>query len=326
MPDRAATTLERIESFLPERTVRVDELAESLGLRRAEAGVFRKIYGLDELRFDPGNTLFDLALPPARRALEALPEGARVRYVVYAHTIQTLAPPDLDPARMIRDALGLHDAEAFAVSQQACVSSLGAIDAVAELLRAEAGESNGPDGPSRAYALMVTGERAFSPTVQLIPNTAVMADAGAACLLTVGGPGDIVRSYLTRTLGEYAAGLRLTKEETREYGAVYAQALAGVMRGAVAEAGLDFSDIEMIIPHNVNLISWRGVIKEMGLDPGRVFLENVPRYSHCYASDNFVNYVTLRDSGRLVDGADYLFVSVGLGATLGAMVVRHRRR
>ncbi|MFI9201364.1 3-oxoacyl-ACP synthase III family protein [Streptomyces sp. NPDC053048] len=314
----AATTLERIESVVPDRTVRIEDLADRLGLRRAETGVFRKIYGLDELRYDPDSTLFDLALPPARRALEALPEGGRVRYVLYAHTIHTLTPAGLDPARVIRDELGLHDAEAFAIGQQACVSSMGAIDVAAQLLRAEADED--------AHALVVAGERAFSPTVQLIPNTAIMAEAGGACLLRIGGRGDVVRSHATRTLGEYSAGLLLTKEETREYGLVYAETLGSVMRQALDGAGLTFADIELLIPHNVNLISWRNVIKELGLDAERVFLENVPRYSHCYASDIFLNYTTLRDAGRLVDGKHYLLVSVGLGATLGAMVITHRKR
>ncbi|ARQ68472.1 3-oxoacyl-[acyl-carrier-protein] synthase III C-terminal domain-containing protein [Streptomyces marincola] len=313
-----ATTLERVESFLPEPEVRIDDLADRLGLRRAEIGVFRKIYGLDRLRYAPDTGLFDLVLPAARRALKALPAGRSVRYVLYAHTMQAVAPPHVDPAQVIRDDLGLHDAEAFALTQQACVSSLGAIDVAGELLRAEA--------PEGAYALMVTGERAYSPKVQLIPNSAIMADAAAACLVTVGGRGDQVRSFVTRTLGEFAAGLDMTREQTQEFGRVYSPVLAQVIRLAVAEAGLAFSDIDLVIPHNVNLVSWRATIKEMGEDPERFFLRNVPRYSHCYSSDVFVNYTTLRDEeDRLVDGRHYVLVSVGLGATFGAMVITHRR-
>ncbi|MFF1283306.1 3-oxoacyl-[acyl-carrier-protein] synthase III C-terminal domain-containing protein [Streptomyces sp. NPDC058299] len=313
-----ATTLERIESFLPERSVKIDEVAGSLGLRRAEVGVFRKIYGLDRLRFDPDTGLFDLVLPAARQALKALPEGHRIRYVIYAHTMQTLTPPHIDAAQVIRDDLGLHDAEAFALTQQACVSSLGAIDLAGELLRAEA--------PEGAHALMVTGERAYSPKVQLIPNSAIMADAAAACLVTVGGRGDEVRSHVTRTLGEYAAGLEMTKEEIQGFGRAYGTVLGEVILEAVREAGLAFDDIDLVVPHNVNMVSWRQTIKEMGADPGRFFLDNIARYSHCYASDVFVNYTTLRDSDRLVDGRHYVLCSVGLGATFGAMVITHRKR
>lgn len=314
----AATTLERIESFLPERSVKIDDVAESLGLRRAEVGVFRKIYGLDRLRFDPDTGLFDLVLPAARRALKALPEGRRVAYVIYAHTMQTLTPAHIDAAQVIREDLELHDAEAFALTQQACVSSLGAIDVAGELLRAEA--------PEGAYALMVTGERAYSPKVQLIPNSAIMADAAAACLVTLGGPGDRVRSFVTRTLGEYAAGLEMTKEEIQGFGRCYGTVLGEVIEEAVAGAGLSFDDIHLVVPHNVNAVSWRQTIKEMGADPAKFFLDNVPRYSHTYASDVFVNYTTLRDQDRLVDGRNYVLVSVGLGATFGAMVISHRKR
>ncbi|MFF4715808.1 3-oxoacyl-[acyl-carrier-protein] synthase III C-terminal domain-containing protein [Streptomyces eurythermus] len=313
-----ATTLERIESFLPERSVRIDDVAASLGLRRAEVGVFRKIYGLDRLRFDPDTGLFDLVLPAARRALAALPEGRRVEYVIYAHTVQAVAPPDVDTAATIREGLGLHDAEAFALTHQACVSSLGAIDLAGELLRAEA--------PEGAYALMVTGERAYSPKVQLIPNSAIMADAAAACLVTVGGPGDEVLSFVTRTLGEYAAGLEMTKEETQGFGQVYGTVLGEVINEAVGAAGLSFDDVDLVIPHNVNMVSWRQTIKEMGADPEKFFLDNVAHYSHTYASDVFVNYTTLRDQDRLADGRYYVLVSVGLGATFGAMVIRHRKR
>jgi 3-oxoacyl-[acyl-carrier-protein] synthase-3 len=311
-----ATTLERIESFLPDRCVKIDELAEELGLRRAEIGVFRKIHGLNTLRFDPDMNLFDLVMPPARRALAALPQGRRVDYLVFAHTVQAVTPPGLDPAAVIRDSLGLHDAEAFALSHQACVSSMGAIDVAAELLRA--------DGVTGSYALMVTGERAFSPKVQLIPDTAIMADAAAACLITIGGSGDEIHSYVTRTLGEYSAGLLMTKEQAREFGHIYGRTLAGVIQQAVAAAGLDFGEIELVIPHNVNMVSWRQTIKEMGADPQKFFLANVSRIGHCYSADIFVNYTTLREAGRLVEGGKYVLASVGIGATFGAMVITHR--
>jgi 3-oxoacyl-[acyl-carrier-protein] synthase-3 len=310
------TTLERIESYLPERSIRIEELGEHLGLRRAELGVFRKFYGLDTLRFDPDLPLFELLGPAARRALAALPAGARVAYLVYAHTTQAVAPPEVEVAQVLREDLGLADAEAFGLSQQACVSSLGGIDVVGELLRAEAEPG--------AYALMVTGERAYSPVVQHIPNTAIMADAAAACLVTLDGGGDRVRSFATRTLGEYARWLDLTPAQNTEFGERYGSRIAEVIDEAVAAAGLSLRDVELVIPHNVNMLAWRQTIKVLDVPREKVFLDNVPRYSHTFASDVFVNYTTLRERGALVDGGHYVMVSVGLGATFGAMVVTHR--
>lgn len=313
-------TLERIESFLPERSVRIEELGVRLGLRRAELGVFRKFYGLDRLRFDPEMSLLELLRPAARRAVSALPEGDRISYLAYAHTTQAVAPADMDVAQLVKDDLGLREAEAFGMSHQACVSSLGAIDVLGALMRAERAEST-----ERAWALMVTGEKAYSPIVQHVPNTAIMGEAAAACLVTVGGAGDVVRSFVTRTCGEYAHWLELTQQQSTEFGERYGQRVADVVHEALREAGLGLDDVDLIIPHNVNILSWRQSIKELGIRPERVFLDNVPRYSHTFSSDVFVNYTTLREAGRLVEGANYLLVSVGLGATFGAMVITHRR-
>jgi 3-oxoacyl-[acyl-carrier-protein] synthase III len=314
----STATLERIESFLPERSVRIEELGEHLGLRRAELGVFRKFYGLDTLRFDPGISLLDLLRPAAVRALGALPPGRRVRYLIFAHTTQTLAPPDVDIAQEIRADLELAEADAFSMSQQACVSSLGAIDAAAHLLRAD-----GADGAAD-YALVVTGERAFSPVVQLIPNTAIMADAAGACLVTLDGAGDRVRSFATTTYGQYAEWSKLDLEQTTEFGQLYGERLGAAISAAVDAAGLTFDDIDMVIPHNVNALAWRQTIKALDAAPEKFFLDNIARLSHTYTSDVFINYASMREGGRLVPGRNYVLASVGLGATFGAMVITHR--
>lgn len=308
-------TIERVESYLPEPSLRIEELGAHLGLKRAELGVFRKFYGLDTLRFDPELDLIDLLRPAARKALDSLPAGGRVGYLVYAHTTQAVAPAHVDMAQLIRDDLGLAGTEAFGLSHQACVSSLGGIDVVGELLRAEA--------PAGTYALMVTGEKAYSPIVQHVPNTAIMADAAAACLVTLDGAGDRVLSFATRTFGRYAAWLELSDERNHEFGQAYAARIAEIIHLAVAEAGLAFDDIDLVVPHNVNMLAWRQAIKELGVEPGRVFLDNVPRYSHTFSADVFVNYTTLREQGRLVPAGRYVLVSVGLGATFGAMVIEH---
>jgi len=315
-------TIERVASFLPDRSVRIEDLGEHLGLRRAELGVFRKFYGLDRLRFDPDISLVDLVKPAAAMALAALPPGRHVDYVIYAHTTQTLAPPDVDIAQVIRTELGLPDADAFGLSQQACASSLGAIDVVAELLRS-AGTEGGSAG---GYALVVTGERAFAPVVQLVPNTTIMADAAGACLVTIDGPGDQVCSFVTRTFGEYAEWSRLTTAQRQEFAELYASRLGDVILAAVDAAGLGFDDIDRVIPHNVNMLAWRQTIKALDAAPEKFFLDNVARYSHSYTSDVFVNYTTMRDAGLLVDGGRYVLAAVGLGATFGAMVITHRAR
>ncbi|MCX4546090.1 ketoacyl-ACP synthase III family protein [Streptomyces sp. NBC_01565] len=312
------TTLEAVEAFTPERIVPIGDLADRLGLRRTKLRLFERVHGLKEIRFDPGLDLFDVVLPAARRITADPLVRERIRYVVYAHTTQAVAPAHVDPAQEIKDRLGLTGAEAFALSQQNCASGMAAIDTAAQLLGAE--------GRPGDLALVVTGEQAFSPRIQLIPDIAVMGDAAAACLVTLDGGGpDRVRSYATRTLGEFSAAMLLDEEKSLEVGKLYAPVLAEVIREAVEQAGMKLPDIDLIIPHNVNLQSWRQTIGELGIERSQVFLDNVERYSHCFASDVFLNYTTLRDAGRLTPGRNYLFATVGLGATFAAMVITHQQ-
>jgi 3-oxoacyl-[acyl-carrier-protein] synthase III len=314
----AVGTLERIESFHPERDIDVGEVATRLGLSGSKQALFRKIHGLRTLRLDPDMGLFDLVLPAANAVLHSVEDRTRVRYVIYAHTSQAVTPAELDAADVIRASLGLDHAEAFGLTQQNCAAGLGAIDVATELLRA--------DGGGELRALVVTGEKPFTPLAQLIPNTAIMGDAGAACLVAVGGAGHPVLAYACRTLGEYADVIALTEDQIHQFGQEYPRVLAEVMRTAASRAGLDFGDIDLVIPHNVNMFSWRQTIKEMDIPADRVFLDNIARYSHCFASDVLVNYTTLRDSGRLVEGGHYLLASVGFGATFTAMVIRYHGR
>ncbi|MEN8656324.1 ketoacyl-ACP synthase III family protein [Streptomyces sp. 21So2-11] len=308
-------TLERVESHLPDRRVTIEALAEPLGLSRAKLSLFRKVHGLRTLHQDPGASLFDLLLPAARRVVDSLDDPHHIRFVIYAHAIHEVAPAGVDTAVGIRDALGLEHAEAFALSQQNCAIGLGAVAIAAQLLT---------DGDPADQALLVVGDKPHSPLIQKVPNTALMGEGAAACLIAAGGPGDPVLSHVSHTLGEYAQLLSLSPEEAALYGKVYAPALADVMRRAVLKAGLTLADIDLVIPHNVNMLAWRNTIDELGITADRVFLENIPRYSHCFASDPFVNYTTLRDTGRLIAGRHYLMAGVGAGATFSALTLTHR--
>lgn len=312
------TTMEHIESYVPERTISVAELADRLALKPANVKVLTKLQGLRRLRFDPQMSLFELVLPAARRAVAAQPPGTTIRYVIFVHATQAVTPPNVDAAQTIKEALGLHQAEAFGLSQQNCAVAVTAVDVAGELLRA--------DGDPAARALIVSGEKAFTPELQLVRDTTIFGEGAAACVVAVGGSGDPVLSFAQRTLGRYAGGMRMDRALAPELGELYTPMLAGAITDAIAKAGLELADIDLILPHNVNAKSWWEVAKELDIDRKRVFLDNVPRYSHCYTSDLFINYATARDSGRLVPGRHYVMAAVGVGTTFAALAFRHRGR
>lgn len=308
------TTLEAAAAFLPTRSVAVEELAGPLGLKRAQVKVLRRVYGVDRMRIDPALSLFDLLLPAAQEALKAVDDLTSVRYLLYAHATQEVTPSTMDAAEALRASLGLTGAEAFAITQHNCASGLLAVDIAATLLATE----ERPD----ARALVITGEKPFSPLNQSYMQFGlVMGEAASALLIGRNGTGDEIRSYATKVHGELHAGIFLTHEQKEYNSSIGGRVTVEVAQQALREAGLTIDDIAMVIPHNPDMSDVRDML---GVGPERFFTANLARYSHCYASDVFVNWVTLRDAGQLTPGGHYLLIATGLGATFGALVVTAR--
>jgi 3-oxoacyl-[acyl-carrier-protein] synthase-3 len=310
-----ATSLERIGVYVPDRSAPVEEVAASLGMSRYAARMFRKFHGLDRLPGDPDGTVFDLVVPAAEEALRQTPDRSAVRYLLFAHTIPDVAPACFDAAQVIAARLGLPEAQAFALTQQNCASGLAAVDIAGELLRA--------DGDPAARALVVTGEKAFTPVTKFIADTTLMGEASAACLVSAGGTANRVRSYVARSRGEFADGIRLTPQALKDFNESYAEDLTEVIAQAVDRAGLQMSDLELVVPHNVNKLLWLRIVARLGLKPDRIYLDTIAKYSHCWCADPLLNLAALEAEGRLVPGGRYLLTSVGLGSTYAAMVVEH---
>jgi 3-oxoacyl-[acyl-carrier-protein] synthase-3 len=309
------TTLQRIEAFAPSRSATIEEVASSVGLNRHQARMFRRIRGIERMRWDPDLDLFDLVCAPAETLLKTEPERETIRYLIFAHTFQDLTPSYINATDRIRERLGLTSAESFAVTQQNCASGLAAIDIAGELLMR--------DGDASARALVITGEKPFTGIVRFMVNVSIMGEASSACLVGLGGEGGRLRSYAVRTAGQFSDGFRMAPEVLRDFNDTYNPALAEVMSQALADAGLDLSDITMVVPHNVNVSSWWRLCSKLDLDRDRVFLDNVPQFSHCYCTDPFVNLVSMRERGLLVKGGRYLVTSVGIGSTYAAMVIEY---
>ncbi|MBP2706798.1 ketoacyl-ACP synthase III family protein [Microbispora sp. RL4-1S] len=313
MPTAPVPVIEAVQGFVPSRSVAIEEVADRMGINRHQLRVFQRVHGLARLPMDPDLDLIDLLGTPARALLTSAADRDRIRYLIYAHTAPDVAPSHISTAQELRRRLDLPRAEAFAVTQQNCASGLAAVDVAVQLLLA--------DGDTRQRALVVTGEKPSSRIFSVIANTTLMGEASAACLVGVAGAGRRIRSYTVRTRGEYAQLYRPPPDVLADFFTSYTPTVVDTLRQAIREAGLSPREITMIVPHNVNNSSWRSVIKELGFGAERIYLDNVPRYGHCFGSDPFLNLASMRDEGVLEDDGVYLLAAVGLGATYAAMVI-----
>jgi 3-oxoacyl-[acyl-carrier-protein] synthase-3 len=310
------TSIKAVSIYLPPVSVPVSEYLQDHGLTDARIKIHERYYGFGQIRLDPNASLAN-HLSAAAAKLDALPgQNHHVRYVIQARTMPVVSPYPVNPLHEVSQSLGLTHATTFCVTQHACASGLLAVNLAGKLLAA--------DGHPDALALVLTGEKAFTSCAQVIADTGVMGEGTAALLVRFGGDRDRVLSYATHTRGEFSGGAWMSPELSQTFQQDYPVALADVMLAAVAKAGLRIDDIDLVLPHNVNRMSWMRVLKRLGIrGTDRLFLDNLPLTGHCFGADSFINYQTARDRGRLRPGDRYLMTAVGLGATFSAMVLQH---
>ena len=314
------TALEAVSVYLPPVRTPIESLAGPLGLTDMQVKLFRRFHGLREVGRDPDASLQALLMKAAAGLAALRGQEHRVRYVLYARAMPVVGPYPVNPLHEVCRALGLGHALAFTVTHQSCASGLLAIDMAGRLLAADT--ADGPDGQAGPLALVLSGEKAFTREAQMFADTTIFGEGSAACLVSAFGARDRVLAYACNVRGEFdsdtgANDARLQRE--------YRPSLAEVMRQALDEAGLTLDDIRVVLPHNVNLVTWQRMCLLLKFPRDRVVLDNIPASGHVFCADVFANYKTACERGLLQPGDRYLAAAVGAGgaATFAAMVFEH---
>ncbi|WP_416292505.1 3-oxoacyl-[acyl-carrier-protein] synthase III C-terminal domain-containing protein [Paenibacillus illinoisensis] len=307
--------INQIWSYIPEFAVPVRELNEHLGLKNAQTKVMEKIHGLKQVRQDKGGDLTSLlgrVLAQVVNSPAVVPSS--IKYIIYCHTIQENFPFPMKVLQGLKQAYGLQHAIAFSLTQQNCASGLIALDVAATLM---------PSLEEDDHILILTGEKTFSPIVQLIPNTTVMGEAAAAVLIGNSNSGSRMIGLSNVTLGQFCNVLTGDPETLKEFQEIYTPQLCEVIVQAVNRTGLTMQDIRYIVPHNVNLSSWKKVAAALSFPLERVYTSNVPEIGHCFCSDPYINLKEISDLQLLQRDDYYLLVTVGLGATFSVAVMQY---
>ena len=312
------TALEAVSVYVPPVGTPIDDLAGPLGLTEMQLKLFRRFHGLSHVGREPETSLYGL-LMKAAVGLDGLRGNEhRVRYVLHARAMPVVAPYPDNPLHEVCRGLGIDRALAFTVTHQSCASGLLAIDIAGRLL-AGVEPADSQDAP---LALILSGEKAFTREAQMFVDTTVFGEGAAACLVSASGTRDRMLSYACNVRGEFDSDTGRNDARLQQE---YRPSLAEVMREALDKAGVTLDDIEIVLPHNVNLVTWQRMCVLLGLPRDRVLLDNIATNGHVYCADMFINYRTACERGLLRPGAKYLAAAVGAGggATFAAMVFEH---
>ncbi|BAJ32283.1 MULTISPECIES: 3-oxoacyl-[acyl-carrier-protein] synthase III C-terminal domain-containing protein [Kitasatospora] len=309
------TALEAVAVHLPPVAEPVEVIGGRLGLTDRQIRLFRRFHGLDQVRVDPDGDLSDLLIAAAKALAPLRGNEHRVKYVLHARSLPIAAPYPHNPLHDALGRLGLTHARAFTITHHACAGSLLALDVAGRLLAAD------PD--PEAMALILAGEKTFTRDARIVPETALFGEGAAACLVRAEGERDRVLSYAVDQRGEFDGRLADDPELMQRYQRGYPELMVAVMEAALEEAGESWDSIRLLLPHNVNRISWQRICRATGFPLDRVVLDNVPAVGHSFAADVLLNHHTATTSGRLRRGDRYLLAASGIGATFAAMVLQH---
>ena len=306
--------LTAVQAVVPDHRPSLFTLADRYDMPRAELAVFHRIYGLDRVPVWSGDTAALVEETVANLLKESGVDAGRVRWLVHAHTGTHQDVVGRAGLARICRRLGLDRAQSFGMTTNNCASTVSAMRVVDRLLAR---------GSATDVAIVVTADVAFTPIMQVIPNSSVTGDAGVACLFSRRDPGHRVLAARIDTYGRHAACQWQDEAANAEFEAEYPARLADVMRRALDDAGLTWPDIRLVLPHNVNTFSWKQVAARAGIPIESVYLDQVPHTAHCFGADIFLNLAAADRAGLLRPGDRLMLATVGLGAVFAAVVLEY---
>ncbi|CAN5322254.1 ketoacyl-ACP synthase III [soil metagenome] len=287
--------------------------------------------GIRERRIlSDGESPSDIALPAAQKAIAD--SGLSVKdidAVVYCtYTPDHFMPPS---SCIMQGRLGLQSCIAFDLNA-ACSGFVFGLQA--------------------AYALVVSGQAKHPLVIGADCNSRVLDYTDReTCVLFGDGAGAVVlgnvpegRGILGHSSGSDGTGAflitqkvgggahpydkeniaskdRFMKMNGREVYKFAVRVINEALEAALADAGLDVKDIDLLVPHQANVRIIESAMKRFGFDPKNVVI-NMAHYGNTSAASIPLALDSARRDGRLKPGVTCGLVAFGAGLTHGATILR----
>jgi 3-oxoacyl-[acyl-carrier-protein] synthase-3 len=286
--------------------------------------------GIKERRLAADNeATSDLALNAAKEALsnaKLSPEDLDL--IIVATITPDMSFPSV--ASIVQNALSAKKAAAFDVSA-ACAGFVYALSMAQQFIACGTYKN----------ALVIGAEKLSSVTDWKDRNTCVLLGDGAgACVLGEVKDGGIVATYLgcdgsnLSLLNLPAGGSRMPashetvdqrlhylKMNGNELFKIAVRTMTEAALTVLEKAGLKFSDIDLIIPHQANSRIIMAVAKRLGLTEDKIFL-NIEKYGNMSSASTVTALVEAVKEGKIKKGDVVLLDAFGAGLVWGAAVIK----
>ena len=302
-------SLESFSTFIPSKKVNVCLLQEETNLSKEMLLVFNQFYGLKKIAIYDEGGVFSLI---EKSLLTLKYDLSTIDYLIYLHTADWVLPYGDSILKKTQDWLGLTSCRAFELSYARCASYFAVLELLSRLFQ----------GVDCGSALVITGEIAFTPALRVVPQSSMVSDVSTAAVWVNTPLSHRLLSVVNKFIMGYEKGIYLTADELRYFDLSYINNTVLVIHEALLKAAITLSQIAFILPHNVNLSTWRNIAKALNFPIEKVYLKNISELGHSFCSDHLINLESIISTGLLKPGDYYLMVGCGLGFTLSAAVFR----
>ncbi|MEZ8145232.1 3-oxoacyl-[acyl-carrier-protein] synthase III C-terminal domain-containing protein [Enterovibrio norvegicus] len=180
----------------------------------------------------------------------------------------------------------------------------------------------------RHYCIHNT-ELAFSKDMRITRGLSVQGDSNTSLRLShTDDPKIRVSSVHLHYDRRFARGIWGDNVETKTYEENYRQNMHQVIHRALDKAGVTLSQIDHLLPHNINIKSWRFLCQSLDVSESRLFSRNIQTEGHCFCNDMVINLSDALEAFAHEDTPPtvenplrFLAVAAGAGGMFGACVL-----
>lgn len=171
--------------------------------------------------------------------------------------------------------------------------------------------------------LLVTGDIADNEDLRVNP-VALSSDTINLVKLTRTESDIAVVAVSTLFDGEFSGGIYLESNDRllQKYNEHYQLNVAKVVGRCLDKAKLSLDQIDVVLPHNVNVQTWKKLTAKLGISMEKVYARNIARFGHCFGGDVFVNLGDYHNEMEAGQTVHCLAVAAGIGASFGATIFK----
>lgn len=302
--------------YVPRNKLSLGKCHNRLGINKQLATIYQRIYKLNYIAIATHATIVDFLSQPINQLLSrhALIKN-QIKLIVYAHTSAITCGFGCSIVRQIQQRFAFRNALAISTTLNKCVSSIKALEIASKFLLAN----------QDAHVLILTGEICYAASIRHIPNMSVAGDAAVAILISSSSNQHRLLNSETFVDGRYAKGIWMPSSDLKTYNRNFLCKIKTIFKTILVNNKLLLKDIEIIFPHNINLLTWQQIARAIGIPKNKIYLNNISKIGHTLGADIYINFYDALHNGRLVPGMKSLMFSVGLGASYGYALWLHNK-